>query len=129
MLVTARVYVILMAVVFGFGGLGALISPEMFMGQLELLPKSIKGTAEVRGLYGGGFLSWAVILISALRYKSVSAGLFLAMVISMGLIVVARIVSVVVDQEIAFNGPAIVGEALLVLACWVLYKNAKVAPL
>lgn len=129
MLTAARVYVIFMAIVFGLGGATALISPEMFMAQLELLPKSIKGTAEVRGLYGGGFLSWAVILIAALRCKSVSAGLLLAMILTMGLIVIARGVSVVVDHETAFNVPAIIGEALLVLACWVLYRNVRVGSL
>src|SRR5262245_33438471 len=118
MLTIARIYVWLMALTLGVLGVLALAAPEMLMPQLGLSPAAVKGTAEIRGLYGGGFCAWAAILIAGTRARPWSGGLLIAMAVTMGGIAAARIVSLIVDGEVAFNVQALVSEGLLALACW-----------
>jgi hypothetical protein len=54
-------------------------------------------------------------------------GFLLAVGTTLGAIAAARIVSLAIDHEFAFNIPAMASEALIALACWVLYRNEKAA--
>ena len=101
-----------------------LFAPQIISGQVFLSPATIAGTAELRGLYGGGFIGFGLVLLCGLRCKSLAPGLFLAMAIIMGGIVVGRIVSLAIEHEFAFTIPAIIGEVLLALACWAGSRNA-----
>ena len=123
MLVLARVVLVLATVLFAVVGLAGLVSPENLMGQLGLQALSVQGTAEVRGLYGGLFLSWSAILIAAWRSPALRGGLLLALAATLGLIALARVVSMAVDGDFAFNLPALAGEAVIALACWAVARS------
>jgi hypothetical protein len=122
MLTLARAYLVSMAIVFGAIGIAALSAPDIVAGKLELLPQSIKGTAEIRGLYGGGFISWCLIILGALRYRS--KGMLIAMALTMGAIALARVVSVFADHDVAFNAPGLISEVLIAIACWKIWKDS-----
>ena len=108
---------------FVYGATG-LLAPQVISGQVFLSPVTIAGTAELRGLYGGGFIGFGFVILCGLRCKSLAPGLLMAMAIIMSCVVVGRVVSLAIDNEFAFTLPAIVGEVLLVLACWAGSRNA-----
>jgi hypothetical protein len=123
MIRAARGYLYLMCILFVGLGLTALFAPHMIFAQFDLLANSAKGVAEIRSLYGGAFLSWGLLTIVALRGGPLSQGLLIAMVVIMGGIAAARLVSLMVDQAFAFNIPAEVVEILALLAYWTVYKH------
>lgn len=127
MLTIARVYVWVMALILGALGLVALAAPDIVMPQLGLSPLAVKGTAEIRGLYGGAFCAWCAILIAGTRPRAWAGGLLVAMTVTMGGIAAARIASLIADGEVPFNAPALISEGLLALACWVLYRGKRQA--
>lgn len=129
MLASARGYLYLMAAVFFAIGFTGLFAPEIIAARFDLLPQSIKGVAEVRGLYGGGVLAWGLITLGALRCKSLSPGLLMALATLMGSIAAGRVVSLLLDHEVSLNIPAGIAEALIVLACRVIDKRDKAARL
>lgn len=104
-------------------GMTALFAPHIINTQLHLMPVSIAGTSETRGLYGGGFIGFAVVIIYGLRCRHLAGGLLLAMAIIMGSIVAGRLISIGIDHELASTVPAIAGEILIALACWLESKN------
>lgn len=123
MVMLARAYLGLTLLLLAGVGFAGLLVPDTLVAQFDLLPQSAKGSAEVRGLYGGAFLSWGLIIVGAWRYKHLRNGLLVALALTMGTIAAARLVSLAVDQQPAFNIPAIVSELLIVLACWILYRD------
>jgi hypothetical protein len=125
MVLIARIYLGLIIATFAAMGLLALAAPAQLMAQLDLLPKSPKGLAEIRALYGGAFLSWAVIMLAAWRSRTLGQGLWMAMALTMGAIAAARVVSLAIERQTAFNVPALIGEGLIALACWTLYRHEK----
>jgi len=125
MTMLAKVFLCFLVLVFAGIGLTALADPAAIAGKFDLALQSTKASAEVRGLYGGGFVAWALIIIAALRFKTLAPGLLTAMGISMGAIAIARIVSIATDYAPDFNLPAFAVEALAAGACWILYKNVK----
>jgi hypothetical protein len=127
MVIVARIYLFLILVLFGLLGLASLAVPDAVAARMHLAPQAMAGTAEIRGLYGGAFLAWSLMIIGAWRYKPLAKGLLAAVGLSMGLIAAARMVSLAIDHEAAFNIPAAASEALIALACWVLYRNEKPA--
>ena len=122
----ARGYLYLMAVFTAAVGLTALFAPEIIGARFALMPQSIRGIAEIRGLYGGGVFSWSLITLGALRYKPLSPGLLMALAILMGSLVVGRVVSVIVDHEIGLNMETGISELLYALSAWIVYKQDKV---
>jgi len=125
MVKVARAWLYFMVVFQAGVGITALFAPEIIGAQFDLLPQSIKGTAEIRGLYGGGVLSWSVITLCALRCKSLSPGLLAGLGILMGGIAAGRVISMFVDHEFSLNVQAGTAEALNALACWIIYKYNK----
>lgn len=125
MIKVARGYLYFMVAFQAAVGITALFAPEIIAAKFDLLPQSIKGTAEIRGLYGGGVLSWSLITLGALRCKPLSPGLLIALMTLMGSIAAGRVVSLIVDHETALNIPAGIAEALMALASWLIYKHYK----
>lgn len=105
-------------------GMTALFAPHIINSQLNLMPVNIAGTSETRGLYGGGFIGFAVVIIAGLRCSQLASGLLLAMSIIMGFVVVGRLVSIGIDRDLASTVPAIAGELLIALACWAESKSS-----
>jgi hypothetical protein len=121
----ARIYFgVMLALLASIGVLG-LVSPHELAARFDLLPKSAKGLAELRGLYGGAFVSWALLGIAAWRCRTLRPGLLIGLAVTLGLLAAARLVSLFVDGEPEFNVPALVTEALFALAAWALYRHDK----
>ena len=109
-------------------GATALFAPDIIAGKLYLSPVTIAGTSEIRGLYGGGFAGFGVVILTGLRSKALGSGLLMSMATIMGGVVVGRVVSLAIDHETAFTIPAAVAEILVAGACWVAAKgNEKAA--
>jgi hypothetical protein len=125
MLTIARAYLIIMAIALMLIGLAALAAPEAVSRELALLPQAGKGLAELRGLYGGLFIAWGVIMLWSIRATDIASGLLIAMIIMMGTIAAARLVSLVLDREPAFNVPALVFEGLIAVASWVIFAKRR----
>lgn len=123
MLIAARLILIVAFAFFVVVGFACLIVPNAVMEQAHLAPQSGAGTAEIRGLIGGTFLAWGLMIFGAWLFKPMAKGLLAALGLTMALIAAARIVSLAVDQEVAFSIPPLVTEVLIALACWVLYRN------
>jgi hypothetical protein len=123
----AKAYLVFMALSFAVVGTAALADPQAVASRLDLLPQSVKGAAEVRCLYGGGFISWSLIIIGALRYRSVAQGMLMAMGLTMGSIATVRLASGVLDHGRGFDPVAILFEALIPVACWVVYREKSIA--
>lgn len=105
-------------------GATALFRPDIIAGALYLSPVTIAGTSEIRGLYGGGFAAFGVVLFNGLRNKSIGPGLLMSMAIIMGGVVIGRIVSLAIDHETAFTLPALIAEVVVAWACWMGSKNS-----
>ena len=84
-------------------GVTGLFAPQLIDAQLNLMPVAIAGTSETRGLYGGGFAGFGVVIMCGLRCSQLASGLLLAMCIIMGGVVVGRLVSIGIDRELAFT--------------------------
>jgi hypothetical protein len=126
MIAVVRIYVGFMALALGALGALALVAPDTLMAQLDLLPKSLKGVAEIRALYGGAFLSWGVmLLIAALPGRALGQGFRVAMALTLGGIAAARVVSLAIEHQLAFNVQALVSEGLIAAGCWALYRHEK----
>jgi hypothetical protein len=119
----ARIYFALILAMVAAVGLYGLIQPNGLIATFDLLPKTTRATAEMRGLYGGAMISWALAGLAAWRFKSLRPGLLVGLGLTLGLIAVVRAVSIAVDHQAAFNLPALASEALFALACWALYRH------
>jgi Domain of unknown function (DUF4345) len=119
----ARGYLYLNVLLFAAIGVKSLFMPESMAGQLQLAATSIAGTGEIRGLYGGGFIGFALVLLGGLRCKPLSPGLLIAMATVMGGVVCGRIVSLALDHEYMLTLVGGTAEALVALACWSVYKH------
>ena len=104
-------------------GATALFAPDIIAGKLYLSPVTIAGTSEIRGLYGGGFAGFGVVILTGLRSKTLGAGLLMSMAIVMGGVVVGRVVSLAIDHETAFTVPAAIAELLVAVSCWIASNN------
>ncbi len=124
----ARTYLYLSVLLFFAIGVSSLFAPGMVAANLQLSPLSLAGTGEIRGLYGGGFFAFGLVLLGGLRCKSLSPGLLIAMATIMGGVVVGRIVSLAFDHEYLLTLIGGSAELLLALACWNVYKYDKAAP-
>ena len=122
-----RGFLYLNVLIFAIVGVKSLFMPESMVGQLQLQAISIAGTGEMRGLYGGGFIGFALVLLGGLRCKPLSPGLLMAMMTVMGGVVMGRMFSLAVDHEYPMTLTATALESLLVLACWIVYKHDKAA--
>ena len=111
---------------FAFG-FTALFAPHIINEQLQLMPSSVANISETRGLYGGGFIGFSLLIFLGLCCKNFARGLLLAVAIIMACIVVGRLVSLGIDRDCATTVPAIIGELIIALACWWESKG-KVAP-
>lgn len=123
----ARGILYLNVLIFAVVGVKSMFMPESMTGQLQLQAMSIAGTGEVRGLYGGGFIGFALVLLGGLQCKRLSPGLLIAMMTVMGGVVIGRIFSLAIDREYPMTLTAAALESLLVLACWIVYRHDKAA--
>ena len=105
-------------------GMVGLFAPHIVDAQVNLMPVTIAGTSETRGLYGGGFLGFGVVIVCGLRCSQLARGLLLAMSIIMGGIFVGRMVSLGIDRELALTVPSAILELLMAVACWVESKRS-----
>lgn len=105
-------------------GLMSLVSPSAMAAKMQLVPASNIGFAEIRGLYGGGFIGFGLILLGGLHWKPYARGLLMAMALSMGSIGTARIVTLPLDAAWGFAIGGAVAEYLLAFACWRLSRDA-----
>jgi hypothetical protein len=121
----ARIYLAIMLALMGAIGVLAIVAPDKLIANFDLLPKSPKGLAEMRGLYGGAFVSWTLAGLAAWRWKNYRPGLLAGIALSMGAIALVRLVSLAIEHEPGFNVPALVGEGLIALACWALIRHEK----
>src|SRR6516165_8371348 len=96
-------------------GLAGLLNPAMLAAKLNLLPLSSAGLGEIRGLYGGGFAGFGLVILAGLRSRAAGPGLLLGMSIILGGIVIGRLASMAVDHDYAFALPAALIEALMAL--------------
>ena len=119
----ARGFLYLFVVLFMAIGVTAMFAPDVIAAKLALTPVNLAGTSELRGLYGGGFFGFGIVLLCGLRCKLLAPGLLTAMAIIMGGVVVGRMVSLAIDHETTFTIPAAIGEGLLAMACWIASKN------
>jgi hypothetical protein len=123
MVIVARIFLVFFLISFTLIGLSGLVQPDKLAANFDVLPQTTKGFAELRGIYGGVFLSWSVMIVAFLLKKPWANGLLLAVGISMACLSVVRLVSLGIDGEAHFNIMAFVGEALAAVACWVLHKQ------
>lgn len=125
MLTVARIYLAIAAVLLALVGFTALISPQTLLTAFDLAAQSEKGIAEIRSLYAGVFLSWAITIGVALAAPRRTRMLLLSLGLTMAAIAVMRVISLIADYEPEFNVPALIGEALIALACFVLYRGPR----
>jgi Domain of unknown function (DUF4345) len=104
-------------------GLVGLFAPQLVTVQLGLNVANIAGTSEIRGLYGGGFAGFGIVILYGMRSGSIGRGLLLAMSIIMGGVVVGRLFSLGIDHEFQFTLPAAIAEFLIALTCWMESKS------
>ncbi|MET0987742.1 MAG: DUF4345 family protein [Steroidobacteraceae bacterium] len=119
MLKASRAFLYVVGVLILLGGLAAFIHPPLVTEKLFLAPTQIAGTAEIRGLYGGGFISFGVTTLLGLRCSRLAPGLFIAMAIFMWCVAAARVISVMLDHEVAFTVPSLIAEIILGAAYWI----------
>ncbi|MET0661469.1 MAG: DUF4345 family protein [Steroidobacteraceae bacterium] len=119
MLKASRALLYVAAVLLVLLGLAALKHPPFVTENMFLAPTQIAGTAEIRGLYGGGFISFGVTTLLGLRCRRLAPGLFIAMATFMWCVAAARVISVAIDHEIAFTVPSLIAEAVLGAAYWI----------
>jgi hypothetical protein len=97
-------------------GLTALLAPGLIANSIHLIPAARAGLGEMRGLYGGGFTAYGVVILAGLRRPG--HGLLLAMSIILGGIVVGRLFSLVLDQDFSFSAPNAIFEFIIAAACY-----------
>lgn len=119
-----RVLLYVFGVFFLLFGLAGLFAPGRLTGGIHLLPEGVAGLGEMRGLYGGGFAAFGIIILAGL-YKR-DAGLLRAMAIIAVGITVGRLVSLVLDQDVSFALPNACYEALLAVCCY--FESRQVQP-
>src|SRR5579871_6707810 len=78
-------------------GLVGLFDPVRLIYTILLRPTGYAGFSELRGLYGGGFIGFGLVIIAGLRWRAHGAGLLLAMSIIIGCVVIGRLISLVLD--------------------------------
>lgn len=123
MTTVAKVFLYFQVVALLLFGLVGLFALELIAGQLGLSTLAINGSSELRGLLGGGFIAYALIILFALRSPRLGPGLLISMILLMAGIVVGRIVSLALD---GFDPKALgagVIELLIALACWQLHRS------
>lgn len=99
-------------------GLAGLFAPTMLAARLHLAPVNNAGLGELRGLYGGGFTGFGLVILAGLRCKAAGAGLLLAMGIIAAGIAAGRLVSLATDHDTGFAAPAALWEFILAAACY-----------
>ena len=124
MIKIARGIVWLWVAVFLAYGATGLSTPQLIAELVNLSPTSAIGTSEIRGLFGGGFAAFGVVLLCGLRSPILAPGLFMATAIIMGGLVAGRLFSMTVDHEFAFTIPAIIAEAVMAISAWICSRDA-----
>jgi hypothetical protein len=122
--VVAKLFLGLTAAMFALLGLAALAAPDRLLDSFDLVASTPKGTAEIRSLYGGAFLAWAAVTALTLAGRLEARALLFAVGLPMALVALFRLVSLATDGVPGFNIPALIGEALIALACWAVYARS-----
>ena len=113
-------------VFFAYGATG-LFAPQLISQLVDLSQVTVIGTSEIRGLFGGGFAAFGLVLLIGLRKPALAPGLFLSIAVIMGGLVVGRLFSMTIDQEFSFTIPATVAEAIVAWAAWIGSREAQQA--
>jgi len=100
----------------------SLFAPQIAAQRLHLIPDALAGTSEIRGLFGGGFLAFGVIILAGLRIKPLAKGMLGAIGLIMAGVVIGRIVSLIVDHDL-FALRIGSTESLVALACWYEFRQ------
>jgi len=103
-------------------GITGLFDPGLIASKMHMLPTTIAGTGEVRGLYGGGFSGFGLVILAGLRSPA-GKGLLLAMSIIMSGVIIGRLFSMGLDHEFAFAMPAAIAEFLVASLCYLEYRS------
>ncbi len=106
------------AVFFLVFGLIGLFAPAMLITELRLRPITLAGLGELRGVYGGGFFAFGIVIIAGLRSKAHAAGLLLAMAIILTGIVVGRLFSLLFEQDLMFFAQTAIPEIIMAACCF-----------
>jgi len=123
MTTVARLFLYFQVMTLLLFGLTGLFALDLISGQLGLAALAINGSSELRGLLGGGFIAFALIILFGLRSPQRGTGFLISMILLMAGIVLGRIVSLALD---GFDPKALgagVIELLIALACWQLYRS------
>ena len=114
-----KVYLYLIAALFLTLGAMAFIAPsgEMFVMKFGVIPDPTHpahGLTSLRGLFGGVIFSFGIMII--LGYKTLNRTWFDAVTLSMGLLVVGRIITLLVDGFDPLSLPGFIGDVVTIPA-------------
>lgn len=114
-----KVYLYLIAALFLTLGAMAFIAPsgEMFVMKFGVIPDPTHpahGLTSLRGLFGGVIFSFGIMII--LGYKTLNRTWFDAVTLSMGLLVVGRITTLLVDGFDPLSLPGFIGDVVTIPA-------------
>ena len=114
-----KVYLYLIAALFLTLGAMAFIAPsgELFVMKFGVIPDPTHpahGLTSLRGLFGGVIFSFGIMII--LGYKTLNRTWFDAVTLSMGLLVVGRIITLLVDGFDPLSLPGFIGDVVTIPA-------------
>lgn len=114
-----KVYLYFIAALFLTLGAMAFIAPsgEMFVMKFGVIPDPTHpahGLTSLRGLFGGVIFSFGIMII--LSYKTLNRTWFDAVTLSMGLLVVGRIITLLVDGFDPLSLPGFIGDVVTIPA-------------
>ena len=114
-----KVYLYFIAALFLTLGAMAFIAPsgEMFVMKFGVIPDPTHpahGLTSLRGLFGGVIFSFGIMII--LGYKTLNRTWFDAVTLSMGLLVVGRIITLLVDGFDPLSLPGFIGDVVTIPA-------------
>lgn len=112
-----KIYLYLIAALFLMLGLMSFIDPlgEMFVMKFGVVPDPshpAHGLNSLRGLFGGVIFSFGVMII--LGYQTVNRTWFDAVALSMGLLVLGRIIAIFADGFDPLSLAGFIGEAVTI---------------
>jgi hypothetical protein len=99
-------------------GLIGLFAPAMLIAELHLRPITLAGLGELRGVYGGGFFAFGLVILAGLRSKTNSSGLLLAMCIIFTCIALGRLFSILFELDFAYAAQTAIPEIIMAVCCY-----------
>jgi hypothetical protein len=111
----------IVAIGFAFMGVVAILAPSRVTAQFDIPNLTIAGRNEVRAVYGGFGLAICAVLLMALAFEPLRAGICLTIAAALGGMALGRIVSAAIDRSIGgfplmYMGIEALGAGLLIYA-------------